>query len=266
MESLKGAFKSILRVTSQVCNKHDRPFHYIEDLKTGRICCPECEKEKVIHPRVRSMAKHVVDQEYRGYLRKYSLVNRPSVFDCTFENFKHNPGTPEDEVYKKARMLAGFYYKYPDKNGNALFFGNAGAGKTHLAMAILNAINEKSDNPKQKCVILSMVALIKAMRNHFNDYTANMWSQDYAEEVVKNADLVVLDDLGAESADRQASNFVQGTLQNIYEDNQRIITTTNLSMDELRGTYHSRLISRFLEGGRGKTIDFSKTQDKRMWK
>ena len=115
-------------------------------------------------------------------------------------------------------------------------------------------------------MFISMTALVSEMRDRISDPTVNVWSAKHVENVVKEADLVVIDDLGAESVDKTATSFVQGTIQDLCDDNQRIIFTTNLNMDELRATYHDRLVSRFLEGSKGKIIDFTKIEDKRMWK
>lgn len=270
---LSDAFKGIIKALPQTCGKHlkthHKKIHYFKDLKTGEVFCPACKMEELTHDQLKRMQKQVISKSRdnpRNYLKYNSLVDRQEMFSYSFDNFKFQKGSVEQAKLVQARKIAGFYYKNPDKTGNTLMFGNAGAGKTHLAMAILNAVNESSHNPMQKCVCLSMTALIKAMKDHFQDPTNNRWSSDYVEKIVKNADLVVIDDLGAESADSTASKFVQGTIQEIYEGNQRIITTTNLNMNQLKATYHERLVSRFLEGSLGKVIDFTQVKDKRPWR
>lgn len=273
MESLADAFKgslsNVMKVLPETCSKHStetKEVHKIKLLKTGEVLCPECYKEQHIDAKLKAMAKDMATKKYRGYLKRYSLVDRRSTLNYSFDTFKYKASSPEEKKYRDAREIAGFYYKNPTKEGNSLLYGTAGSGKTHLAMAVLNAINTTSKNPMQKCLFLSIPALIRAMRNYIADPVTNEWSADHLHQVESEADLVVIDDLGAESASREATNFVQETIQNIYEDNQRIITTTNLSMDQLRSTYHGRLISRILEGSRGKMIDFGSVSDKRLFK
>lgn len=269
MESVADAFKgsvgSLMKTLPDTCDKH-KGIHKIRILKTDEVMCPECYREQHIKPRLQKMEKDMIAKKYRGYLKRYSLVDRRSTFNYSFDTFKYKAGSPEEKKYRDAREIAGFYYKNPTKEGNSLLYGTAGSGKTHLAMAVLNAINTTSKNPMQKCLFLSIPALIRAMRNYIADPVTNEWSADHLHQVESEADLVVIDDLGAESASREATNFVQETIQNIYEDNQRIITTTNLSMDQLKSTYHGRLISRILEGSRGKMIDFGSVSDKRLLK
>lgn len=269
MRKVTDLVNSRIRTESRICHKHAKPTHYIKDLVTGESFCPLCKKENELDPannkQLTQWGQELITKSYRNYLKKESLTGRKDVFKCTFDNFQHSKPY-ENQAFEQARKIAGFYYANPNKEGNSLLFGNAGSGKTHLAMAILNAVNANSKNPMQKCLFISMTALVSEMRDRISDPTVNVWSAKHVENVVKEADLVVIDDLGAESVDKVATNFVQGTIQDLCDDNQRIIFTTNLNMDELRATYHDRLVSRFLEGSKGKIIDFTKIEDKRMWK
>lgn len=108
-------------------------------------------------------------------------------------------------------------------------------------MAILNAVNDNAD-PMERCLFISVNKLIREMKNWFSD-KMGLWSPKHVTDIVHDANLVVLDDLGVESANNMTTSFVQDTIFDIYESNQRIITTTNLSMDELYRTYHERLVS-----------------------
>lgn len=256
-----------LHRTSKTCPKHPKcHLVYLKGIDKIKPFCEACQLEKNKAQEQR-MVKQVKEQDTRGYLRRQSLVDRNEVFNYTFGNFivppaKEQGQKPFEAIAKKeAGKIAVAYYKYPNINGNSLFYGNAGAGKTHLAMAILNAVNERSE-PMQRCLFLSVNKLIREMKNWFNDKTG-VWSPKHVTDVVKKANVVVLDDLGAESANNMATSFVQDTIFDIYESNQRIITTTNLSMDELYSTYHSRLVSRMQEGDRSRVIDFTKIEDKR---
>lgn len=248
------------KVTNQICPIHHEHLVYLEGFKKMKPFCELCEAEKK-QAQIKKMAQNLKIRQTKGYLKRQSLVDRDEVFDYTFDNFKAKAGSVERQAKQGARMIAGEYLKYPDKKGNSLLYGNAGAGKTHLAMAILNAVNDNSD-PMVRCLFISVNKLIREMKNWFQDKTG-IWSPKHVTDVVSKANLVVLDDLGAESANNMATSFVQDTIFDIYESNQRIITTTNLSLDELYRTYHSRLVSRMQESDRRKVIDFSKITDKR---
>lgn len=250
----------LVKKSSKMCQKHPEE-HLIYIPNKVEPFCQLCVLDKRKQQK-NQMVRDVKTQETRGYLKRQSLVDRNEVFNYTFDMFKTQGKQSLEAVAKQqARKIAGVYLKYPDINGNSLFYGNAGAGKTHLAMAILNAVNDNSE-PMVRCLFISVNKLIREMKNWFNDKTG-IWSPKHVTDVVKKANVVVLDDLGAESANNMATSFVQDTIFDIYESNQRIITTTNLSMDGLYRTYHSRLVSRMQEGDRSRVIDFTKIDDKR---
>lgn len=250
-----------LRKTAETCPKHpDCHLIYIEGLDKVKPFCEQCRIEKN-QEQDRRMHEDLKIKQTKGFLKRASLVDRSEVFGYTFDGFKAEPNSREAAAKHDARLIAGAYLKYPDKKGNTLFYGAAGSGKTHLAMAILNAVNDNSD-PMVRCLFISVNKLIREMKNWFQDKTG-IWSPKHVTDVVSKANLVVLDDLGAESANNMATSFVQDTIFDIYESNQRIITTTNLSMDELYRTYHQRLVSRMQEGDRSRVIDFTKIEDKR---
>ena len=222
--------------------------------------CLKCQAE-ANQQQLKQMQQSVIDDSYTGYLKRFSLVDRQVAYNYTFDNFKHPSDTKEAQLWQTARHIAGEYYFDKDKKFNSLLFGNAGSGKTHLAMSMLNAVNDKAE-PKQRCVFISMTKLMSEMKTWFSEKN-NRWSPTFVNKVIKKADLVVIDDLGAETANTSASNFVQDTIFEIYESNQRIITTSNLSLPELESKYHGRLISRILEGSSGHLIDFGNVSDKR---
>ena len=248
------------KVTNQICPIHHEHLVYLEGFKKMKPFCELCEAEKK-QAQIKKMAQNLRTRQTRGYLKRQSLVDRDEVFNYTFKNFKAQPKTFEYSAKKGAHDIAKGYLRYPNAKGNCIFYGNAGSGKTHLAMAILNAVNDNAD-PMVRCLFISVNKLIREMKNWFQDKTG-IWSPKHVTDVVSKANLVVLDDLGAESANNMATSFVQDTIFDIYESNQRIITTTNLSLDELYRTYHSRLVSRMQESDRRKVIDFSKIADKR---
>ncbi|WP_223897274.1 ATP-binding protein [Lactobacillus huangpiensis] len=248
------------RTTDQICPKHHEHLVYLDGFKKMKPFCEQCQYEKN-QAEIKKMAQNLKINQTRGYLKRQSLVDRDEVFNYTFKNFKAQPKTFEYLAKSSAHDIAKDYLRNPDAKGNCIFYGNAGSGKTHLAMAILNAVNDNSD-PMGRCLFISVNKLIREMKNWFTDKTG-IWSPKHVTDVVSKANLVVLDDLGAESANNMATSFVQDTIFDIYESNQRIITTTNLSLDELYRTYHSRLVSRMQESDRRKVIDFSKIADKR---
>ena len=88
-------------------------------------------------------------------------------------------------------------------------------------------------------------------------------------DLLIEADLLVLDDLGAETGavttDRTATDFTTRTLYAIINGrmNKPTIITTNLNSKDMAKMYDSKLISRMFRGAEGHVIKFEKTNDKR---
>lgn len=257
MSMKKMSFHINVTFTDKQCPKHHIPLVTYGNLKPF---CTECIKEKMEREKQQAIDQFKYDQIH-GYLRSESLTDRKTVFDCTFANYDPHKASWSAKYRNAAVRIAKDYADNPDKKFNTIFFGKAGTGKTHLAMAILNYFNGHSD---QKCVFLSIPKLLQANKDWFKDSINNFWSQKKTVEVVSNANLVVIDDLGAESADGNASSFVQSVVFQIYEANQRIITTTNLTKKQIRETYDPRLLSRIEEHAAGHVLDFDRLPDERV--
>lgn len=259
---------SVARKVAKMIQLSDEkcPIHHINKMQiaSGEPFCPSCQ-EDAIKDRKEQLTKDFSRERITGFLKRESLVSNKDVFDCTFDSFIAPKNSPEEKAKHTARVIAYEYMKYPQKPFNSVLYGKPGAGKTHLAMSILNAINEHAD-PPVKLMFVSVSKLFSKIKNSF-DNPNELWTQDYAETKLLEPNVLVIDDLGSESvmsSDREASNFVQTILFNITESQKRIITTTNLSDAEIRRAYNPKLVSRLFANSRGHVIDFSKIRDKRI--
>lgn len=229
--------------------------------------CPKCLEEKK-NEENKEMQLSIEYQKTKGFLKRSSLVKNSKQYTYTFDNFKTNLGGKNEQselikVLGKAQRVAQKYINDSSVGFNTLMYGNCGAGKTHLSMAILNAVNKYS-SPPQKCLFIDLNVMLDKRLSNINNSENNSWNSEYTKSIIKHADLIVVDDLGAESPNKQASAFTQKILNDIYDSNERIITTTNLSLPQLRKTYEQRIISRMLSGASDSLIDFSKIRDYRF--
>ncbi|GAA3626532.1 ATP-binding protein [Lactobacillus hamsteri] len=242
------------------------PIHHVNLVKIGNCdpFCTLCTREEVNQEKKQLDIANTMNI-VRGNLRRNSLVDDPSEFSHTFDNFKAPEGSKEAQMKALARSIAGEYFKDKTTKFNTLMYGTPGEGKTHLAMAMLNAVNKYSD-PPQTCLFINVNSLFLAIRDSFDDPTAK-WTEKYAVRQLSKVDLLVIDDLGSESAmnasKSEASNFIQRVLYQITNRQKRIIITTNLTMEQLKKSYNPKLISRLLAGSKGHQLDFSGIKDKR---
>lgn len=254
-----------LETTLDECKKHEVPLVKHPD---SDPFCLACTRERIAEEEQQLILKALKSEEdkSRRWLSERSILSDTSIKKATFENFEDE--SPEEKKNKKlARLMAndfrqGNYY-------NVLMSGNAGAGKSHLAMAMLKAINEHSEEPK-KCLFISTGELIRKIQDSFSNPESH-FTQDRTISMLQKPDVLVLDDLGAESGaiktSKAASDFVNRTLVAVLDGRQEkaTITTTNLNSQEISSMYDQRFISRLYKGisrERG-LLTFNKTADKR---
>lgn len=251
----------VVKKSDKICPIHKKQMVYTD--KSPQPFCIKCQHEAV-EKRKKELDRTNSVQVIRKDLRQLSLVDDPKEYSYTFDNFKSPSGSKEAQMKDVARKLAGEYYKDRNLNFNTVLYGTPGQGKTHLAMAMLNAVN-KFSNPPQRCLFVNVTSLFLAIRSSF-DNPMEKWTEQFAVHALSNADLLVIDDLGSESVmstKGEASQFVQRVLYQVTNRQKRIIITTNLTMSELRQAYNAKLVSRLLAGSKGKQLDFSGIKDKR---
>lgn len=155
--------------------------------------------------------------------------------------------------------------------------GGVGVGKSHLAIGCLNEILVKS-NYSKKVLFVSYRELLEQLKFAMNDEEARKAITGVAMSEIKAADVVVLDDIGAELGDfnkrdekgnlilSRASNFDIDTLTGILESriDKPTIITSNLKSKEIKYCYGERIVSRMATHSNGFMHRFTNTKDYRL--
>ena len=159
---------------------------------------------------------------------------------CSFANFISDPGSSQDHALRHAHKLAN---EYPAVDRGLLFMGPAGVGKTHLAVSIIRSLSEKGF----AAVFYEFGSLLKEIQDSYNPISKSSELKVLAP--VYQADVLVLDELGA----TVPTDWVRDTMYQIinkrYNDNKLTIFTTNYSdkSNELEERITYRLRSRLYE-------------------
>ncbi len=104
-----------------------------------------------------------------------------------------------------------------------LFYGDAGVGKTHLAVALMkDAIVRKS----ARAIFYEVRELLKLVRDTYSG-SAEMSELDVLRPVLE-ADLLVLDDLGAEKKSEWVDETLGLVINTRYSERRLTVLTTNL--------------------------------------
>lgn len=199
--------------------------------------------------------------QHSNFLARVNLPRRYS--DCHFHNYKpQNPS--QDRAFKFASKLT---MEYPAVERGLLLMGSVGVGKTHLAVSILKGLTERGFG----CLFYEFGSLLKEIQDSYNSNTRT--SELAVLSPVFNADVLVLDELGAS----KPTDWVRDTMAHIintrYNDQKLTIFTTNY-LDERKNDREEtledrvgvRLRSRLFEMCKTVEItgaDFRRTYDKR---
>lgn len=139
---------------------------------------------------------------------------------CTLETFEHDMDS-QREAYRRA---TAFVEAFPVVERGLLLYGPHGVGKTHLAVGILKAAIRTRG---ARGYFFETRELLRLVRDTYNR-SVEETEMDVLAPVLK-ADLLVLDDLGAE----RTSDWVQETLGLVvntrYNERRATIFTSNLA-------------------------------------
>jgi len=157
----------------------------------------------------------------------------------TFDNFVVGRNAKRRDILEAAKS---FVHAFSGKTTDGLLVsGNVGCGKTHIAVAILQAIIRKGHTG----LYYNMPDLLSDIRATFSE-DAPMTESDLLEEI-NEPDLLALDDLGAETAKDWVNDRLYLIVNRRYESSRPILVTTNLDMDELTRKLGERTVSRLCE-------------------
>jgi len=126
-----------------------------------------------------------------------------------------------------------------EKNQGLLFYGDVGTGKTFAAACIANYLLDSS----VPVVMTSFVKLLTSMQGFKED-------EDKLISHLNRAQLLIIDDLGAERGTDFALEKVYNVVDSRYRARLPIILTTNLTLKEMRETTdirYSRIYDRIFE-------------------
>jgi DNA replication protein DnaC len=174
------------------------------------------------------------DTERRERFRK--LSNLDALADRTFENFETGRyGLTEKQLrtLEFARQLATDYAENP--HGWLVLKGSYGTGKTHLAAAIGNYRLSKGD----MVLFITTPDLLDHLRASYSPKSEATYDETF--DRVRDAQILILDDLGAENPSEWANEKLFQLLNYRYVNHLPTIVTTNVSMEALDPRVRSRL-------------------------
>jgi DNA replication protein DnaC len=142
------------------------------------------------------------------------------------------------ESLRKAVASVRSYISQP--SGWLLIRGGYGCGKTHLAAAIANGCLSAG----VPLLFVNVPDLLDYLRGAYNPNVEETFDDRFNE--VRDAEILILDDLGTQNATPWAEEKLYQILNARYVAKRPTVITTNLDLDELDPRLYSRLSDRIL--------------------
>jgi DNA replication protein DnaC len=170
----------------------------------GRVVVCRCRAEERAEARLRAAQ---IPERYR---------------DCKIENYKLDlPGSAPSHAKARAKAMR-FIEDWKACDRGLLFVGTVGVGKTHLAVAILRTLVEENGVKGVFCDFSDLLERIQA--------TFSRGNTDSADDVLapyRDAELLVLDELGARRPTDWVRDVLYGLINTRYNRRRITLVTSN---------------------------------------
>lgn len=160
-------------------------------------------------------------------LRNYSLMDK-QFYICAFENFKIDQYNKD--IYTIAINYCNEWTRMKKENVGMTLMGPVGIGKSYLSFCIANRLIRKN----VPTIAISSINIINKIYESYGKF-----GQEGEVAIInklRNADLLVLDDLGAEHSSKNGKEkqIIYSIIDSRIRTKKPMIITTNLNKEQLR--------------------------------
>ena len=197
-------------------------------------CTPECEKKNDQREweLMRRDARVEVLRERSGLSKRMK--------GYALDNFDPQISKSTQKALAKV-MDYVINWKENQEAGRGVYFcGDVGTGKTHLAVAVMNELIKRKRVPS---LFVTVPELLDNLRGTYNDPGRNI---DEWMDAVKNADFLVLDDLGSERPTEWVRERLFVVINHRYREQLPTLFTSNIGPKDLAAQLGERTASRII--------------------
>lgn len=187
--------------------------------------------------------KTLLEEEYFRVGESSNIIK-----NATFENFKLDifseqimPGDKislRDYMAEKLEEAKAYAESFTGTGKGLLYFGKSGTGKTFTTGAIANRIRERGFT----VLYMTAVELMDAVKE--KDYSKNADDSETKYQLIKDVDLLVIDDLGTELATPYTASALFDIVNYRSGLEKPVVYSTNFELSQLSKRYHDRIFSR----------------------
>ncbi len=154
--------------------------------------------------------------------------------------------SPYKEMQRVYKSCISYAENFDLDSQSLYFFGRTGLGKTHLSLAIANEAIKKGYN----VIYGSVIGFLNKMEREKFGRAETFETED----ILIDADLLILDDLGAEFQTAFTTSAVYNLINSRIARGVPTIISSNLSIKELKERYPESVASRII--GNFATVEF----------
>jgi len=179
----------------------------------------------------------LADLESRQLDRLRRLSNMHHLERMTFDTFVPNGYGLNSEQRKSLKLAFDRAFEFARKpQGWLLLRGNYGCGKTHLAAAIANECLSR----RQPVLFINVPDLLDHLRATYGPNSEVSFDERFDE--VRDAPVLILDDLGTQNATPWAQEKLYQIFNHRYNAQLPTVITTNQDLEDIDPRLRSRLL------------------------
>jgi len=197
-------------------------------------CTPECEKknDRREWELMRREARVTTLRERSGLSKRMK--------GYALDNFNHGLSKSTEKAFAKVMDYIMNWQENREAGRGLYFCGDVGTGKTHLAVAVMNELMTRKRVPSL------FVTVPEFLDNLREAYMIPGRDLDEWMDTVKNADLLVLDDLGSERPTEWVRERLFVIVNHRYREALPTLFTSNIGPKDLASQLGERTASRII--------------------
>ncbi len=217
-----------------------KEFGYPENYLKAEYVCPICsdsgyvngERCSCFNELIKKYTIEELNKSCRIELHDFDEFNLGLYSNLPDEKSGIVPRERMSDIFSQCKNYADTFKKH---SCSLFFLGKTGLGKTFMSSMIAKALIEKGFN-----VAFDSINnfLIRTENEHFGRSDGN------TVEILLDADLLILDDLGSEFSTPFNTSTIYNIINSRINLNVPTIVSTNMSLSELNEKYDDRIISR----------------------
>jgi DNA replication protein DnaC len=197
-------------------------------------CTPECEEKNDQREweLMRRDARVAILRERSGLSKRMK--------GYALDNFEPQVSKSTEKALAKVMDYIINWKENREAGRGVYFCGDVGTGKTHLAVAVMNELIKRKRVPS---LFVTVPELLDNLRGTYNDPGRNL---DEWMDAVKNADFLVLDDLGSEKPTEWVRERLFVVINHRYREQLPTLFTSNIGPKDLAAQLGERTASRII--------------------